>query len=114
MPFLMPSEEETKINLVFADNQPPLTIDAIEVDNVLATLHSKELPEDISFDEAFIELFQKTYKRKLSKTGVSMLCRVKLEMLEKVKKNLYQPDEPSVSSVPETNSQNATSGFYPL
>lgn len=113
MQFLMPSEEETRIVLNFADGQPTLTIDAIEVDEILGEIHSKALPEDISLEERFIEIFKKKHRRKLSKAGVTLLCTIKRDMLEKVKKNLFQQDAQSGSSDSEANSQNETSDSSP-
>ena len=64
--YLLPTEEDTKIELTFADGQEPLTIDALDVDNLITDVHVKGIPEDSDFYTMYIETFKSKYKRKLS------------------------------------------------
>ena len=109
MPYLMPTAEETTIELRFKDGQPPLTIDAVDVDRVIHQVHESDIPEDSSFERVFAGIFRRTYNRNLSPANVLLLCQIKSDLLDKVKKNLYLREEPSGTSEQETASQNETS-----
>lgn len=105
----MPAPEETSIVLQFQDGQPELTLDAIDVDRIVLAVNEKDIPEDSSFEEEFAKVFRRKYNRKLSRSAVMLLCRIKMEKLELVKKNLFMQDGQSDSSEQDISSPNETS-----
>jgi len=100
---LLPSVEETQINLTFSDGQEPLSIDAMDIDNVVKDVWSKPIPEDATFEDVFVKLFKQRYQRTLSKTAANMLVGKKNKVLNTVKKKLSLLDEPSDSSEQAAN-----------
>jgi hypothetical protein len=105
----MPTAEETKIEMHFKDGQPPLTIDAVDVDRVIHRVQESDIPEDSSFERVFAGIFRRIYNRNLSPANVLLLCQIKADLIEKVKKNLYMREEQSDTSEQDTSSQNETS-----
>lgn len=108
--YLLPSEDETRIDLAFADGQSPLSIDAMEVDELIQEVKEAKVPEDSTFNKEFIRAFRNKYGRKLSYTACSFLYRIKFDLIEAAKKKLKQQPEQSDSITSVPVSQNEISG----
>jgi hypothetical protein len=109
MQCLLPSEDETRIVVNFSDGQESVTVDAVDIDNIVLEVRKKPIPEDSSFEAQFAQQFYARYNRRIGPTAANFLCQVKYKVFEKVKKNLFVPDEPSDTSEQEPVSQTATS-----
>lgn len=97
---LLPSEDETSVNVQFKDGQPPLKLDVTDIDNIVLTVRSGKVPEDSSFEAEFAKEFFQRYQRRVSHSSVSFLCQLKYNVLETVKKNLFEQPEPSGTTEP--------------
>ena len=106
---LMPPPKETEIELQFADGQDPLTLDAMDVDNLVKDVWQNKVPEDSTFEAEFVRLFRQKYHRNLSRTGANMLVQYRARLIDAVKKKLFPLVEPSVTLEPEPISQNENS-----
>lgn len=98
---LLPTEDETRIDLSFRDGQPPVSLDAIDVDDIVRVVRTNKIPEDSSFEKEFAKEFYQRYQRRLSPMAVTMLCEAKSEAILSVKKNSSEQVAPSGSSEPE-------------
>jgi hypothetical protein len=99
MQLLLPSVEETSIEIKFSDDQEPVVVDAVEVDDMISSINKMNLPEDISFYKKFIELFEVKFKRKLkTSTQVHAICEMRKAILQGLKKKLLDQAISSVSS----------------
>lgn len=96
---LLPSEDDTAITVQFADKQEPITVDALDVDDMIAAIQGN-VPEDSDFGTEFRILFKHKFNRHLGKTAVNMLCGVKSNIMDKAKKKLYPPQEPTDTMEP--------------
>lgn len=109
---LIPSVEETAIHLEFKDGQKPLDIDAIDVDGIIMEIRSRPsmngmdngVPEGSTFEKEFVALFFQRYQRRISRTVANLLCNVKAEIIQGLKKNWYEQQEQSASTTQEQSS----------
>lgn len=92
---LLPSEEETSLEIKFKDGQKPITLDVTDIDNIVITVRSGKIPEDSSFEAEFAQEFYQRYQRRISHSSVSFLCQQKHLILHSVKKNLFEQPEQS-------------------
>lgn len=99
MQLLLPSVEETSIEIKFSDGQETLIVDAVEIDDLIAGINNSKRPEDISFYQAFKMRFKEVYKRDLkSSTQVHAICEVRKAILNGLKKKLLEQAISSVST----------------
>jgi len=110
---LLPSCEETRIDIEFADGQESLVLDATDLDNLVKDVWTNKIPEDSTFEHEYARLFKQKYHRVISRTAANLLVGKRRDVLESVKKKLYQPVEPSDTSEPEPISPTENSDSSP-
>lgn len=109
MQCLLPTEDETRIVVNFSDGQESISVDAVDIDNIVLEVRKNDIPEDSSFEAQFARMFYAKYNRRIGPTAANFLCQVKYKIFEKVKKNLFVPDAPSDTTEQEPTSQTETS-----
>ena len=90
MQCLLPSEEETTINVNFSDGQEPITIDAIDIDLMYGTVLTNPIPEGSTVEHELTYLFKQRFKRKISRAAMVKLWELSDELLRAVKKKLLK------------------------
>jgi hypothetical protein len=103
------AEEETQIRFNFADGQEPLLVEAVELANYIDEARAS-LPEDTTIEREIVSLVKRKYNRKVSVTAAATMWDVVFDVMESVKKKLYQkPDSSAGIPTPDLPQENSTS-----
>lgn len=101
----LPTEDETAITLNFRDGQPPITVDAIDIEIIVRDIQANNIPEDTTLGHMLVDAFNAAFNRKMSRNAAIQLWNAAYTMLVSVKKKLHEEESQSDTSTSQDNAQ---------
>lgn len=83
---IMPTEEETAIDVTFSNGQEPLRIDAVDVNQIIQEWKNAEGTEEL--ETFFLRVFQAKHNRVITRSGALHLARLATDILDSLKKTI--------------------------